>query len=95
MDDPLGFLLWAGAATALLVLGVVLLRGLGPADWSLFRRRPDASWPRGVQEEEPRPWDFGARDAPRAAPTQADDVAPPGPGVADAPARRTDVPPSE
>ena len=41
MNDILGFLLAIGAPLAFLAVGVVLLLKLGPADWSLFRRRPD------------------------------------------------------
>ncbi len=63
MDDLPGFLLWACAGIVLLVVGVVALRALGPADWSLFRVRRGTSWPRGVQEEEPVRWHFDDRGA--------------------------------
>jgi hypothetical protein len=62
MDDVLTFLGAAVPALVLLAIGILLLRRLGPTDWSLFRRLPDPPWPHGVQEEEPRPWDFSGAD---------------------------------
>jgi hypothetical protein len=55
-----------GPPLALLAIGIALLVVLGPTDWSLVRPRWEPSWPRGVQEEDPREWDFshlGASDA--------------------------------
>lgn len=42
---------------ALVSIPVLLIRALGPVDFSaLFRAPSPDAWPRGVQEEEPRPW---------------------------------------
>ena len=82
MDAILSFLGTAGPPVILLVVGFALLRALGPADWSLFRQRPDESWPHGVQEEDPRPWDFGA---PEAGAALAEPTLPVRPGGADDP----------
>jgi hypothetical protein len=42
---------------ALVSIPVLLIRALGPVDLSaLFRAPSPDAWPRGVQEEEPRPW---------------------------------------
>jgi hypothetical protein len=60
MNDILTFLETVAPPVVALAIGVVLLKALGPADWSIFRHRPEESWPRGVQEEDPRPWDFTA-----------------------------------
>ncbi|MGC8633517.1 MAG: hypothetical protein ACP5VP_02450 [Candidatus Limnocylindrales bacterium] len=42
---------------ALVAIPILLIRALGPVDLSALFRAPSLdAWPRGVQEEEPRPW---------------------------------------
>jgi hypothetical protein len=79
----------AGSLAPLLALGavvlvpVVLARALlGRADLANLYRAEGDGWPRGVQEEESRPWRFTARRPPREGPggADADDAFVVGPG---------------
>jgi hypothetical protein len=62
MNDLFAFLSLALPAVALIAITVVFLRALGPfnlmALWYMPRKD---TWPKGVQEEDPRPWDFSTR----------------------------------
>ncbi len=72
MNELLSSAVAAGPPLVLLVVGVALFLAVGPNDWSLIRPRWEPTWPRGVQEEEPRPWDFSGLCPQEAA--AADDV---------------------
>ncbi|MCU0505829.1 MAG: hypothetical protein MUE82_08670 [Chloroflexi bacterium] len=58
MDDLLASVAAVGPPLVLLAIGIALLAGVGPHDWSLVLPRWEPPWPHGVQEEEPHPWDF-------------------------------------
>ena len=64
MNDILAFLAAVVPMAALISVITVLLRALGPVDLTalLYAPRED-TWPRGVQEEDPPPWHFAARQA--------------------------------
>jgi hypothetical protein len=57
MNDVVALMAVAGPLL-LLAAGIALLLAVGPNDWSLLLPRWEGSWPHGVQEEEPHPWDF-------------------------------------
>ena len=67
MNDLLASVLAVGPPLVLLAVGVALFLAVGPNDWSLVRPRWEPFWPHGVQEEEPRPWDFSGLHRPEAA----------------------------
>lgn len=58
MDDLVASVAAVGPPLVLLALGIALLVGVGPNDWSLVLPRWEPPWPHGVQEEEPHAWDF-------------------------------------
>jgi hypothetical protein len=64
MNDVVAFLSLAVPVVALIAISAALLRALGPfhlaALWYVPR---EVTWPTGVQEEDPRQWDFTARPA--------------------------------
>jgi hypothetical protein len=64
VDVIIGFLAFAIPAVVVIALAVVAVRSVGPFvdQTALWRARPDLTTPPGVQEEDPRRWDFrGAR----------------------------------
>ena len=59
MNEIAAFLAIAVPAGALVAITVALLRALGPLDLAALWYTPrETTWPRGVQEEDPHPWDF-------------------------------------
>jgi hypothetical protein len=81
MGTVVDLLALAVAAAILVALAVLAVRVVGPfVDGSaLFRAGPGNGGPSGVQEEDPRRWDFtGARaDAPPGSPESRDRAADP------------------
>jgi hypothetical protein len=68
MNDFVAFLSVALPAVGLFVITAAILSALGPFNlMTLWYMPREDGWPSGVQEEDPRPWDFSARpgDAPR------------------------------
>ena len=67
MNDVMAFLAIVVPAVALIAIcAALLVRALGPLDLTALWYTPRATtwtWPSGVQEEDPRPWDFTARTA--------------------------------
>jgi len=64
MNDFVAFLSIALPAAALIAITVVVLRALGPFNlMALWYMPREDTWPTGVQEEDPRPWDFSTRPA--------------------------------
>jgi hypothetical protein len=64
MNDIVAFLVSTGPPVVVIAVAVVLLRVLAPVDLTALLYPPrEPAWPRGVQEEDPRPWDFTARPA--------------------------------
>jgi len=64
MSDVLALLAIGVPVVALVAVTVALLRMLGPLDLTALWYTPrEVTWPRGVQEEDPRPWDFASRPA--------------------------------
>jgi hypothetical protein len=64
MNDAFGLLAIVVPVVALIAITAALLRDLGPFDlMSLWYMPRETRWPTGVQEADPRPWDFAARPA--------------------------------
>ncbi len=60
MNDVVSILVSALPLVALIAIPVLLINAIGPVDLTLlFRAASFDEWPRGVQEEDPRPWQVG------------------------------------
>jgi len=78
MNEIAAFLAIVVPAGALVAITVALLRALGPLDLTALWYAPrETTWPRGVQEDDPRPWDFSVP------PSDVPPGVPPGPGPGD------------